>query len=184
MKKYGFIMACILSAGMIIGGCGSTASSVDADTEPTKVEFITFDDSEVTLPAGLAGTEVSEDNVVSVDEASGDVTYALTGNERTEIVNNLANEIDASISAILADKDYYPDIKSITPNSDYTVFTIELTGSTANIYESMLSMSFYTIGNKYQIYTGTDASEALTTVVYVDSSTGETIATGDSSSMN
>jgi hypothetical protein len=45
-------------------------------------------------------------------------------------------------------------------------------------------MSFYTIGNKYQIYTGTDASEALTTVVYVDSSTGETIATGDSSSMN
>jgi hypothetical protein len=181
MKKYVIVMACILSAGMLIGGCGSKD---EADTEPTQVEFITFDDSEVTLPAGLAGTEVSEDNVVSVDENSGDVTYALTGSERTEIVNNLASEIDASINAILADKDYYPDIKSITPNSDYTVFTIELTGSTANIYESMLSMSFYTIGNKYQIYTGTDASEALTTVVYVDSSTGETIATGDSSSMN
>jgi hypothetical protein len=184
MKKHILITAFILSTSITLIACGSTESSTDTTTEPTNVEFITFEDSEITLPAGLAGTEVSEDNVVSVDDTTGDITYALTGSERTEIVNSLASEIDASISAILADKDYYPDIVSITPNSDYTVFTIELTGSTANIYESMLSMSFYTIGNKYQIYTGTDASKALTTVVYVDSSTGETIATGDSSSMN
>jgi hypothetical protein len=181
MKKYVFIMTCILSIGTVISGCGSKSGT---GNEQTQVEFITFDDSEVTLPAGLAGTEVSDDNIVSVDETSGDVTYSLTGNERSEIVNNLANEISASIDTILADKDYYPDIKSITPNSDYTEFTIELVGSTANIYESMLSMSFYTIGNKYQIYTGTDASKALTTVKYVNSSTGEVIATGDSSSMS
>jgi hypothetical protein len=181
MKKYVYLMACIMSASMVLSGCGS---KTEEDSSPTQVEFITFEDSEITIPAGLAGTEISEENIVSVDDASGDVTYSLTGNERSEIVNNLTSEISASIDTILADKDYYPDIKSITPNSDYTEFTIELTGSTANIYESMLSMSFYTIGNKYQIYTGKDADEVLTTVVYVDSSTGNVIATGDSSSLN
>jgi hypothetical protein len=165
---------------LALTGCGSKSS--DQAEAPTS-QYIALDDSEVVLPAGLVGTEVDDENIVSVDKTNGDVTYSLSGSERTEIVSNLVSEINASIDTILADDDHYPDIESITPNSDYTEFTIALTNGQANMYESMLSMSFYTIGNKYQIYTGVDNADALTTVTYTNAATGEVVAQSDSSSM-
>jgi hypothetical protein len=166
-----------------LAGCGATNSGEFEVATETVVNDILFEDSEITIPAGLVGDEVSEDKIVSVDNASGDVTYALTGSERSDVVKGIASEIDDSINVILADKEYYPDVDSISYNNDYTEFNIMLKNGTANIYESMLSMSFYTIGNRYQIYYGTKADNVLTTVTYTNSSTGEVVASGDSSSL-
>lgn len=114
---------------------------------------------------------------------TNNVTYALTGKERTDIVNGISENIVNSINDILNNKDYYPDIISIMPNSDCTEFVITLKGSEMNVYESMLLMSFYTIGDKYQIYMGVPENEAKTTVKYINGATGEIISETDSTSM-
>jgi hypothetical protein len=178
MKKYKSIIACAGLVCALVCGCGAS------DSNESEVPQVTLDAAEITIPSGLVGTEASDDNVVSVDEETGNITFDLTGKERSEIVNNLAVEINDSINKILDDKEYYPDVESITPNEDYTEFTIALIDGQVNIYESMLSMSFYTVGNRYQIYSGVESSDALTTVIYTNASTGEVIAQSDSSSMS
>jgi hypothetical protein len=180
MRKSFIIPLCFLCTCTFLIGCGA-GNSAQTKAEST---VITFDDSEVTIPAQLVGNEVSDDHIISIDESTGDITYSLTGDERSDIVRNIAIEIDDSINTILSDSEYYPDVNSIIYNDDYTEFTISLKDGQTNIYESMLSMSFYTIGNKYQIYHGTDAKDALTTVIYTDSTTGDVVASGDSSSIN
>lgn len=144
---------------------------------------IIYDDADITLPAGLVGDEVSDEQISNVDEDTANVTYSLSGNERSSIISQLADEITESISVILGDKDHYPNITSITPNDDYTVFTITLADENMNIYESMLVMSFYIVGDKYQIYNGVNAEDAVTVVRYVDSATGAVISETDSTSM-
>lgn len=144
---------------------------------------IIYDDTEITLPAGLAGDEVSDAQITNVDEDTGNITYSLSGNERSDIISQLAGEITESISVILDDKDHYPNITSITPNDDYTEFTITLADGNINVYESMLVMSFYIVGDKYQIYNGVNSEEAVTIVRYIDSATGAVISETDSTSM-
>lgn len=53
-----------------------------------------------------------------------------------------------------------------------------------NTYEAMLAMSFYIIGDKYQIYCGVPEQDAVTIVRYVDADTGDVINEADSSSMD
>lgn len=91
--------------------------------------------------------------------------------------------MEESIQSILEDDDCYPDITAITTDDDYTRFTISLKDGQMNIYESMLVMSFYTVGNKYQIYNGVSSEQAVTTVVYVNSSDNAIISETDSTSM-
>lgn len=144
---------------------------------------IIYEDADITLPAGLVGDEVSDELITNVDEDNANVTYSLSGNERSAIIDQLSGEITESITAILGDKDHYPNITSITPNDDYTEFTITLTTDNINVYESMLVMSFYIVGDKYQIYNGVSAEKAVTVVRYVDSATGAVISETDSTSM-
>ncbi|MCM1048335.1 MAG: hypothetical protein NC433_07915 [Clostridiales bacterium] len=161
----------------------SGATGASGKTMLPEPEII-YEDAEITLPAGLVGEEVSDADISNIDEEAETVTYSLSGNERSEILTELADDINNSISVILADKDHYPNITAITPNDDYTEFTIALEGGTFNTYESMLSMSFYIIGNKYQMYNGVSDTDAITVVRYVDSATGDVISEMDSSAMN
>ncbi|MCM1262200.1 MAG: hypothetical protein NC313_05720 [Butyrivibrio sp.] len=162
-----------------LSGCGEKPEEVALPESE-----IIYDDAEITLPAGLVGEEVANIEASDIDEDAETITYSLSGNERNDILNGLAADINSSISVILEDKDHYPNITAITPNDDYTEFTIALDGGTFNTYESMLSMSFYIVGNKYQIYNGVSDEDALTVVRYVDSATGDVISETDSSLMN
>lgn len=185
----------------VLSGCAKNTSGNEVDLETasqyntdsantnTHQDFslpepeIIFEDADITLPAGLAGDEVSDELITNVDEDTANITYSLSGNERSDIIDQLSGEITESISAILGDKDHYPNITSITPNDDYTEFTITLADGNINVYESMLVMSFYIVGDKYQIYNGASAEEAVTIVRYVDSATGAVINETDSTSM-
>ncbi len=51
------------------------------------------------------------------------------------------------------------------------------------LLHTFVTISFYTIGNKYQIYLGVPAEEAVTTVIYKNAETGEELARTDSNSM-
>lgn len=195
------IILFISSICTVLSGCAGNSSGNETDLETAsqpntdsadtntyqdftlpEVEII-YDDADITLPAGLVGDEVSDEQISDVDEDTANVTYSLTGNERSSIISQLSDEITESISVILDDKDHYPNIASITPNDDYTIFTIALTDGNMNVYESMLVMSFYIVGDKYQIYNGVSAEEAVTVVRYVDSGTGTVISETDSTSM-
>lgn len=134
----------------------------------------------------MVGDELSETetDIAATDNGDGTVTYSLDGETLTGILNQIASDIADSIQTILNDNDYYPDITAITPNEDYTSFTISLADGQMNIYESMLVMSFYTIGNRYQIYNGVPADEALTAVIYINDSDGAIISETYSTSMD
>lgn len=160
----------------------SAATDTYQDFTLPEAEII-YEDADITLPAGLAGDEVSDEQITNVDEDTANVTYSLSGNERSDIISQLSGEITESISVILGDKDHYPNIKSITPNDDYTEFTIAIADGNINVYESMLVMSFYIVGDKYQIYNGVSSEDAVTVVRYVDSATGAVISETDSTSM-
>lgn len=142
-----------------------TAAGDIADTEDIAAEDA--------VPTGQYG-QMDEDN---------NVTYHLNGDTRTQLLNDLAENIQRSIGTILADKYYYPNITDIKVNSDCTEFTIYLSANTPNLYESSLVLSFYTVGDQYQIYNGIPMEEAKTIVIYVNSETGVELARTDSSSV-
>lgn len=152
------------------------------DFTPPEPEII-YEDADITLPAGIVAGEISDENISDIDEDTASVTYSLSGSERGEAINQISKEIEESISMILGDKDYYPNITSITPNENYTEFTITLSDENMNVYESMLLMSFYIAGDKYQIYNGVSSEDAVTVVRYVNSATGAVISETDSTSM-
>lgn len=162
---------------------GSADSDTYQDFTPPKVEVI-YEDADITLPAGLVGDEVSDDHITNIDEDTASITYSLSGNERSDILRQRSEEITESISVILNDKERYPNITSITPNDDYTEFTIAVSNGNINdTGENTLFLEFFMYGNNYQIYDGTASEEAVTVVRYVDSATGAVIWEGDSTSM-
>ena len=116
-------------------------------------------------------------------DADNNITYELDGKTRTQILNELAAEIQTSIDTVLADKEYYPNISDITVNSDCTEFAIYLTTDEPNLYESTLMMSFYTVGDRYQIYNGVSAEDVKTTVIYKNAESGTELARTDSTSI-
>lgn len=178
-KKNLFIISTILCISFS-SGCSSTpaASEIPKTSE-------TLSDADVTIPSVLIGEELSqaETGIAATDNGDGTVTYSLSGKQRADILDTIATDLEKSIQSILEDDDCYPDITAITTDDDYTRFTISLKDGQMNIYESMLVMSFYTVGNKYQIYNGVSSEQAVTTVVYVNSSDNAIISETDSTSM-
>lgn len=151
--------------------------------EPSETDETTSADSNTADDSSAVSSESSEE-ISYTQNDDGTITYSLSGDQRTALVNELSAEITQSIQTILDNDDYYPDIVSITPNEDGTTFTIALADGQMNTYESMLVMSFYTVGNKYQLYKGIPADKVKTTVIYINDSTGEIISQTDSTSMD
>lgn len=212
MIKYKYLLTVFTVSTLILSGCTSKSEvegSSQSEPAPIIKEVESLPDADITIPAGLVGTELSNPNQEASSEAEettsadsdtadeesskeisytqnddGTITYSLSGDQRTTLVNELSAEITQSIQTILDQDDYYPDIVSITPNEDGTVFTIALANGQMNTYESMLVLSFYTVGDKYQLYKGIPADQVKTTVIYTNFSTGEIISQTDSTSMD
>lgn len=194
MKRKNLMIFTILSA-LIFCGCskhssqGEQTASQIAESAPIIQEVESLSDADILIPAVLVGDEISqpseeEPSETEISTASNTKTISLTGEERTTIVNEISAEISANIQKILDDKDYYPNIISITPNSNCSEFTIALKDGVMNTYESMLVMSFYMIGNKYQIYSGIPTNEAKTVVKYINATSGELISESDSTNLD
>lgn len=210
MVKYTKHILMLLTSILVLSGCASEPDDTeDSQSTPAPIikEVDSLDDADITIPAGLVGSEInisgqqedqesgdtddggsgtatnSPGEIPSTENADGTITLSLNGEQRTAIVNRLTADIAKSIQTILDDDEYYPNIVSITPSEDGTTFTIALAEGQMNMYESMLVMSFYTMGDKFQLYQGIPASDVKTTVIYVNDSTGEVISESDSTSM-
>lgn len=195
MKRKKIILLFMLTLSInTLYGCNTDSSKTaevnePAESAPYVQEVIILSDADITIPSALVGDEISglaagQSSAVSEESLSNTTTLSLTGEERTSIVNDISSEIATNIAAILEDKDHYPDITDITANKDFTEFTISLKDGTMNTYESMLVMSFYIVGDKYQLYFGVPASEVKTVVKYINAGTSEVISESDSTSMN
>ncbi len=193
MKKKLLILFLSLSVCTCYGCANNSAETSEsfetAESAPIIQEVETLSDADIIIPAALLGDEISElttedSSLNEAESISNTKTISLTGEERTSIVNEISTEIMNNIQSILDNEDRYPNIVSITPNNDCTEFTISLQNGIMNTYESMLVMSFYMIGDKYQIYSGISTSEVKTTVTYINDDTGEIISKTDSTSMN
>ena len=175
----------------LLTGCAANKNSETSSSDLASIiqEVQSLPDAEINIPNALIGNEITEENAVLITETEeysedNTSTYSISGEERTNIVNGLSQDVIDGIAKILSNKDQYPNIMSITPNEDCSQFTISVKNGEINIYESMLLMSFYTIGDKYQIYSGVPAKEVKTIVRYIDDSTGEIIVESDSTQMN
>lgn len=192
MKNKLLIYLCLM---FLLTGCTANNKSETSSSDPASIiqEVQSLPDAEINIPNALVGNEITEENAVLVTEADKETngeapdntsTYAISGEERTNIVNGLSQDVIDGINNILSNKEQYSNIVSITPNEDCTEFTISVKNGEINIYESMLIMSFYTMGDKYQIYNGVPQDEVKTIVRYVNDSTGEVIVESDSTQMN
>lgn len=161
------------------GGADSAQSqdaSEDGDSDPAA------DDPDLEN-AENGSVQAAPDGQYGQLDEDNNVTYHLDGDTRTRLLNDLARNIEESIDAILADKYYYPNITDIQVNSDCTEFTIYLSADRPNLYESSLMLSFYTVGDQYQIYSGIPMEDAKTTVIYLSADTGAELARTDSTSV-
>lgn len=142
-------------------------------------------DADITIPSILIGDEIAQTqaDVAATDNGDGTVTYSLKGGEIDRILYQIADNLSDSIQDILDNDDYYPNVTAITHDAEYTTFTISLSDGQMNLYESMLVMSFYTIGNRYQIYSGVLPEDAVTTVIYVNAADQTVISRSDSTSV-
>lgn len=175
-------------------GCSTDSSTAaglqePAESAPFVQEVLILSDAEITIPSALVGDEISGLSVQESAQATEEpltntTTLSLTGEERTSIVHDISSETATNIAAILDDDDHYPNIMAITPNTDFSEFIITLKDGVMNTYESMLVMSFYMIGDKYQLYFGVPASEVKTVIKYINDATGEIVSESDSTSMD
>ncbi len=183
-RHFAIISLCIL----LCSGCSSARQapvapeiSVDlSEKQPAQQS-----DADITIPSILIGDEIAQTqaDVAATDNGDGTVTYSLKGGEIDRILYQIADNLSDSIQDILDNDDYYPNVTAITHDAEYTTFTISLSDGQMNLYESMLVMSFYTIGNRYQIYSGVLPEDAVTTVIYVNAADQTVIIRSDSTSV-
>lgn len=173
---------------LLCSGCSPTQQAPvtpEISVDLSEKQPVNQPDADITIPSILIGEELSqiqEDNT-PVDNGDGTVTYSLKGGELDSILQQIADSLSDSIQDILDNDDYYPNITEITHDADYTSFTISLSDGQMSMYESMLVMSFYTIGNRYQIYSGVPPEQAVTTVIYINDTDDSVISRTDSTSV-
>ena len=162
----------------------STAPALeDASTDSSLNDGKNTEDAALNTPAANGTNDSVLPEQYGQPDEDNNITYQLDGDTRTQILNDMAVDIENSINVILADKEYYPNIADITVNGDCTEFVIYLTTDMPNLYESTLLMSFYTLGDRYQIYNGIPLEDVKTTVIYINQITGTELARTDSTSV-
>lgn len=200
MKKKLVAMLLVGAMALSSTACGSTpknerksATSTDQssdDEEELKAEKNLLS-VEVTLPASLVkdgeaelDEEAKEAGVKEITKnEDGSITMKMTKEDHKELLGSIKESVDESNEEIIADKENYPSIESITYNDDLTEFTVSVDSASFNGLESFVAIAFYMEGNIYQALNAVPEDEINTTVNFVDKDSGEVINSADSSSM-
>lgn len=144
-------------------------------------------DVEITLPASFFEEGTTQESIDAVNDGKfksavlnedGSVTYVLTASQHKELMDGLKTQMQSSFDELIADDTY--SINSVTPNSDYTEFKVELSTDTLSFVDSISVMAFYSFGAMYNMCNGTPAENI--SVVFVNPN-GDVIQTANSSDM-
>lgn len=145
-------------------------------------------DVTITIPADYVSSTTQEELDAEVAEVGckatlnddGSATYAMTKKQHKKLMDDIATNINDSLNKMVGSEDY-PNITSVTANSDFTEFTVTTKNAEPDMSESFAVMSFYMFGGLYHIFNGTTVDNIH--VDYVNADSGEVISSADSSDM-
>ncbi len=145
-------------------------------------------DVTITIPADYVESTTQEELDEAVKEhgykatlnEDGSATYVMTKSQHKEMMDELTSSMQESLDS-MAGSEEYPNITSVTANSDFTEFTVTTTNSKPDLTESFSVMAFYMYGGMYNIFNGTEVDNIH--VDFVNADSGEVISSSDSSSL-
>lgn len=193
MKKLGMLCVIGLFGIGMLTACGKekmkyghiTIVSELSDADITLPEYLMNEADEAyglsEVPQTGNGYEVQAG--AAAQEHTKATVYHVDGETRSRIVNETAEKVEKQIETVLTDREMYPLITDIEAEQDCSEFRIYMKEGNMNLYEMALQMSFFILGDKYQVYIGKPVAETVTTVVYINEKSGQEIYRVDSASM-
>lgn len=205
MKKK--IVMLLLICTLAFSGCGSSNAPVSTDSSSENTESSTEGDFsdleaigdvevdenlltvELTIPAEYVGDTTQEElDATAAEEGfksitlneDGSATYLMSKKQHREMMEEMAANINASLSEMIGSENY-PNITDITTNSDFTEFTVTTTSSELSLSESFSVMAYYMYGGMYNIFNGTPVENVH--VDFVNADSGEIMNSADSSDL-
>lgn len=155
--------------------------------EGLKVERV---DGEVilTLPAAMAGEDVTEKTIEKDVEDSGfisgtlnedgSVTYVMSEEAHEEFMEDYKKQLDESFAELIG-SEQAPSIVAIEVNDDYTEFSVTLNAEEVGFGESFAALTLYMAAGMYHLFNGTEPENV--SVKYLSEATGEVIEETNSS---
>lgn len=145
-------------------------------------------DVTITIPADYVSSttqaeldaEVAEVGCKATLNDDGSATYVMTKKQHKKLMDDITTNINDSLNKMVGSEDY-PNITSVTANSDFTEFTVTTKNAEPDMSESFAVMSFYMFGGLYHIFNGTTVDNIH--VDYVNADSEEVISSADSSDM-
>ena len=204
MKKK--LITSLLICTIALSGCGeskntpadTSSETVESSTEGDMSELDAIGDVEVdenlftlelTIPAEYVGETTQEELDATAKENGyksitlnddGSATYVMSKKQHREMMEEMAANINDSLSDMVGSEDY-PNITEITTNDDFTEFTITTTSTELSLNESFSVIVYYMYGGMYNIFNGTPIDNVH--VDFVNADSGEVIGSSDSSDM-
>lgn len=193
MRKLGLLCVIGLLGIGLLTACGKekvkygriTIVSELPDADIALPEYLMNEDAEVYGLSEVAqtGNGYAVQAGAAAQEQVKTTVYHVDGETRSRIVNETAEKVETQIETVLSDREMYPLITDIEAEQDCSEFRIYMKEGNMNLYEMALQMSFFILGDKYQVYIGKPVAEAVTTVVYINATSGQEIYRVDSASM-
>lgn len=159
------------------------AASIESDENLTNIEVTLPDTIDESTDEELE-TRRSEEGYISItrnDDHS--ITYVMTKAKQKELLNKLEDRFKEFSETTPGSSDY-PNVTKLEVNDDFSVFTITTTATNKDeisLSETILASVFYSFGGAYRGYAC--ESDTSVTVNYICDSTGELIASGNSSNV-
>lgn len=144
---------------------------------------------ELTIPAEFVGEQTQEQlNELSKEMGyksitlndDGSAKYILTKQQHKEMMAELNNNINTSISEMIGSEDY-PNYTNITANENFTEFVVTTKSTDLAMTETFSALGFYMYGGMYNIFNGTPVDNI--SVKFLNADTGAEISTMNSKDM-
>lgn len=206
MKKNLFIPLIVI-AMLSISACGSkntpetsattetsAAAALSEETEnrseldaigDVEVEQRLFD-VKLEIPADFAGEQTQEelDQLAKENDyksitlnADGSATYVMTKKQHGEIMKQMAESINTSLSELIGSEDY-PNFTNVSTNDTFTEFQITTKSEELDMGESFSVLMFYMYGGMYHIFNGTPVDNV--NIKFINADTGTVISESNS----
>lgn len=159
------------------------AANIESDKNFSNIEVTLPDTIDESTDEELEALK-SEDGYISITRnEDNSITYVMTKDKQKELLNKLEERFK-NFSETTPGSEDYPNVTKLEVNKDFSVFTITTTATTKDeisFSESILASVFYSFGGAYRGYAC--EKDTSVTVNYICDSTGELIASGNSSNV-
>lgn len=192
-KKVLLFLILVLVMNLTLVACGNKEEADKPNQEDESIESIDDEESEgitvdkslltvdITLPATLVGdlSDFNEEEYIAENEGikavkineDGSITLTMTKKKHGEIINEMKDEVEASLSELIESEDT-PYIKGIKHTEDFREVKIIVD---RDAYEDAFDLTPFTVGITVGMYQAYSGDEFYTKIIIEDVGTGEEI---------